>query len=92
MKNRTTWHDHWRNFLALNGDIEIRDCNTIEGDIIHKPNRAWHGGFLSWNIEFSVLTIDSSSIMRGDIYLYWEVNLITDEDAVVGLFYRTLLI
>lgn len=72
------------NVQTSNGDIEIRDGSTIEGDIVVRGRRSWFQNIFNWNRKPSDLTIDADSSVKGDIHLYREVNLHIDDDAEVG--------
>ncbi len=72
------------NVQTSNGDIEIRDGSTIEGDIVVRASNSWWNRLFRFNRRSPDLTIDASSSVRGDIHLYRRVDLHIADGAEVG--------
>ena len=73
-----------RDVQPSNGDIEIREGSTIEGDIVIKGQRRWWDRLFGFNRRPPEITIDSSSTVRGDIHLYRQTDLNIADGAEVG--------
>ena len=72
------------NVQTSNGDIVIRDGSVVEGDIVVRGRRSWLSRVFGFNSRPSTISIDSDSVVKGDIHLYKRTNLEIDDDADVG--------
>ncbi|MDA1371788.1 MAG: hypothetical protein O2971_13645 [Proteobacteria bacterium] len=73
-----------RDVQSSNGDIEIRDGSTVQGDVIIRGRLRWWNQVFSFSRKPPEITIDSSSVVRGDIHLYRETDLNIADGAEVG--------
>lgn len=67
------------NIETVNGDMDILDGSVVEGDVVFRKRRG-HSG--SWGKP--TLTIDKTSVVKGDIFLHQKVKLDIHEDAKIG--------
>ena len=72
------------NVQTSNGDIEIREGSTVEGDVVIRASNSWWSRLFRSNRRPIDLTIDASSAVRGDIHLYRAVDLHIEDGAEVG--------
>lgn len=71
--------------ISSNGNITLADNSTVEGDVVFKGKRSWWDRVFRRGTEHRPeLTIDASSVVRGDIRLYREVELHIADGADVG--------
>ncbi len=72
------------NVETSNGDIDLRDGSTVEGDIVVKANRSWWNRIFNSNRREPEITIDESSSVLGTIHLYRPADLNIADGAQVG--------
>lgn len=66
------------------GDIDIRDGSSVEGDVIVRGRMGWWNRLFHSSRRSPELTIDESSVVKGDIHLYQEVDLNIADGSVEG--------
>jgi hypothetical protein len=70
--------------VSSNGNITLAESSLVEGDVIFEAQRRWWGRFFNRNSRRPELNIDTSSMVRGDIHLYREVDVNIADGAGVG--------
>ena len=74
-----------QNVETSNGDISLRDGSIVNGDLLVANSRSsWWSRFWNSHHRRMEITIDATSVVRGDIHLYHEVYLSIDDAADVG--------
>lgn len=73
------------NVETTNGDISLRNASIVEGDLLVAKSRSnWWGRIFNSKRRRPEITIDATSVVKGDIHLYREVDLRIDDAAEVG--------
>ena len=74
-----------QNLVSSNGDVTLTGNTIVNGDIIYKNKRRWWNKLFNFGFNRDpLLTIDETSIVRGDIHLYHRVDLDIADEADVG--------
>jgi len=74
-----------QDLVTSNGDINLPEGSVVNGDVIYKSKRRWWNNLFNFGFNKDpILTIDGTSIVRGDIHLYHKVDLEISDRADVG--------